>query len=511
MDLEILRSLFTSHESLVETLVLAIALVIVLPLVRAFGPRAQRHSGRSLLFFGLHVFCYTFALLLHAAGFEESVEWLHAGQHLFAAFTLVALGGYLVFDFALPLFRVEVVTLTYELVVGLGYIIAAAMVFAGLGVDLTNVVAASTIAAAILSISLQNTLGNVVGGVALQLDGSFTVGDWLQLENGRQGQVRSIRWRHTVLATRDGDTIIVPNAYLLSSQLVLLGRRPDGGSPHRITVLFQLDTIHAPDRVVRLVIDALRAAPLENVAAEPPPDCVCLDLARDNRDGYIVYAVRYFVEDLWPDEPTSSRVRARVHAALTRQGIRLGVPSLQLQHSPAAEAAALAREDTRAHARAALRAVDIFDELDDAEIGQLAAALVETPYTDGEVITREGEVADQLYLLAAGEVRVQRAGQSGPLAVLRAPDFFGEMGLLTGEPRGADVVAVGPVACWRLDRAPFDRLLRHRPDFAAKISARVAVRRVGRDEARPGEEGPSAEREHARLLARMRQFFRLDP
>ena len=55
---------------------------------------------------------------------------------------------------------------------------------------------------AVIGLSLQATLGNVVGGLALQVDDSIEEGDWIELENKQQGQVKQIRWRHTATASR---------------------------------------------------------------------------------------------------------------------------------------------------------------------------------------------------------------------------------------------------------------------------------------------------------------------
>jgi len=55
----------------------------------------------------------------------------------------------------------------------------------------------------VIGLSLQSTLGNVIGGLAFQIDDSINEGDWIELENKQQGQVKQVRWRHTVIETRD--------------------------------------------------------------------------------------------------------------------------------------------------------------------------------------------------------------------------------------------------------------------------------------------------------------------
>src|SRR4029079_15442011 len=123
------------------------------------------------------------------------------------------------FDLALPAIGVEVAAIVTDLVVGVGYIGAALITLHRAGFDFSGICATSALLTTITAFSLQGTLSNVVGGVALQVDDSIKVGDWVQLESGKQGRVREIRWRYTVIETRDWDTLIVPNANLLSGTI----------------------------------------------------------------------------------------------------------------------------------------------------------------------------------------------------------------------------------------------------------------------------------------------------
>src|SRR4029078_4644475 len=66
---------------------------------------------------------------------------------------------------------------------------------------------------------------------------------------------------------------------------------------------------------------------IENVADDPKPSVGCMDFTKDMRESLATYAVRYWIKDLATDEPTSSRVRARIYAALQRAQIPLAVPA----------------------------------------------------------------------------------------------------------------------------------------------------------------------------------------
>ena len=107
---------------------------------------------------------------------------------LFESFTIVHLVTLVVFDAVLPALSIAAVALTSDLVLAGGYIVSTLVVLRGAGLDLSGVVTTSAVVSGVLALSLQTTLGNVIGGVALQLDGSIHVGDWIQLENGAAGQ-----------------------------------------------------------------------------------------------------------------------------------------------------------------------------------------------------------------------------------------------------------------------------------------------------------------------------------
>src|SRR5690606_12552910 len=116
----------------------------------------------------------------------------------------------------LPLLRIHVTEIVADLTMGGAYLVATLFFMRTAGLDLSGIIATSAVVTAVLGLSLQTTLGNILGGLALQLDNSIRVGDWIQLENGKQGRVAEIHWRHTVVETRDWDTIIVPNANLVA-------------------------------------------------------------------------------------------------------------------------------------------------------------------------------------------------------------------------------------------------------------------------------------------------------
>ena len=382
------------------------------------------------------------------------------------------------------------------------------------GVNASSVVGASAVVSAVLALSLQTTLGNVIGGVALQLDGSIHVGDWIALENGRQGKVKEIHWRHTVLETRDWGTLIVPNSTLLSGQIIVLGKRDGQPKQYRYWIYFNVDFRYPPSRVIDVVNEALQQGSILNVAQDPKAHCIVMDFAKDNRDSFAYYAVRYWLTDLAVDDPTSSLVRQRIYMALKRASIPF---------ARAANTTFLVGEEDNAtrrvrHRGERLRAVEqmeLVKMLTDSEREHLADHLVFAPFVRGEIVTRKGNVAHWLYILLSGTVNIQitDGGETRVLTSIEAPGFFGEMGMMTGEPRAADVVAKTDVECYRLDKDGFAEIMRARPEIAKEMSKTMATRRAELVAAKDGladeQKAQFAKEEEKRILGRIEAFFGL--
>ena len=500
------------------------AVIVTAAVVNALAPSKRIMVRRIVILFAISLVCLAAHYGLDAAGIPKWASRLRVAAELMQAFTMVNLLSTAGFAVLLPKLGVIVPMIASDLAVGVGYIVATLGVLAGHGLDPSSVLATSAIVSAVFAISLQSTLGNILGGVALQLDGSIHEGDWIQLENGRQGRVRQVRWRHTVVETRDWSTIIVPNSHLLASNIMILGKREGRSVPQRMWVWFNVDFRFPPTKVIKVVSDAVNASPIDGVASDPRPNVVCMDFTKERRESFATYAVRYWLTDLAADDPTNSRVRARVYTALRRASIPLAVPAqtafLEVQDEGLLARHLRRRVDERLEA---LKSVSLFRHLTEDELQTLASGMSHVIYTAGEVITKQGAVAHWLYILNSGTAEIRTnvdpdgAGpaptQTKVIASLEAPDFFGEMGLMTGEPRAADVVASTDVDCFRLGKATFEQVVVERPDMANELSETLAARRVNLIAKRDGLDPDARVSRHAserdRILDGIKGFFAL--
>jgi small-conductance mechanosensitive channel/CRP-like cAMP-binding protein len=487
---------------------MALAAVLYL---RRREDRASLRNTLGLCLFGFLGVMLAAALREHGLGIAASV--VHEASVVLTGLALIRLVGQFVFRVLLPLVRLRPPRILEDLVVMVTYLAWGVVRLRLAGLDLSGIVATSAVITAIIAFSVQDTLGNVLGGLALELDSGFEIGDWIKVDDVC-GRVVDIRWRSVSIETRNWETVIVPNSHMVRSKVVVLGRRIGAPAQLRRWVWFAVSLAHTPFRVVEAVERALRAASIPNVAAEPAPDCVLMDFEH----GYARYALRYWLTDIERDDPTDSAVREHVLAALQRAGMRIAVPEERVhvvaedgEHAQRVAARELKRRTE------AVRSIDLFGELTADEAETVAAGLEPAPFADGDVITRQGAVAHWLYILASGRVDVvveRPDGSRHLVAELDAPTVFGEMGLLTGEPRHATVLARTSCECYRLGKSAFEDVLLKRPGLAERMSRVLAQRQSGLDrtlhDAAPGRSG-SGSRMSEEILAQIKRFFGLSP
>ena len=416
------------------------------------------------------------------------------------------------FHVVLPMLRVNQTGILQDVISSVAHVIWVFLSLRASGVDLTSLVATSAVLTVVIGFSLQDTLGNVLGGLAIQLDRSIRVGDWVLLDD-LSGQVVEIRWRYTAIQTRSWETAIVPNSLLLKNRFRVVGRRAGEPAYWRREVIFHVDFRFSPTEVIEAVAGALAAAEIPLVSPSPPPNCLCFRF----RESYAEYSVRYWLTDLGADERTDSNVRERIFTALRRAGIPLSIPAQSVfvtQETPKRRAR---KEQQQVESRVAvLHRMELFHSLTDDELHQVASRSVPVPFVPGDLITRQGASDLCLYVIVQGRAEVTVRAPSGHstwLAELGPGDFFGEMALLTGEPRRATVTALTPLECFRLDKEAFQDILQSRPGLAHEISQVLARRRT---ELEAATENLDAEARairvgHAQtqILDRIRSFFSL--
>jgi hypothetical protein len=353
---------------------------------------------------------------------------------------------------------------------------------------ITGFLATGTVVAAILALALQETLGNLFAGIALHLEDSFEVGDVIRTGDSI-GVVEAVRWRGTRIRTFNNNLMIVPNSLLARERLEVFPRRNLNARILQIGVDYNVP----PANVIGVLTQA--ASNVEGVSRELP----CFARVGAFGDSSVTYEVKYFTHDYSQRDRIDADIRKAVWYALKRNAISIPFPIRAYQRYTAPSAR---HHPEPVEIAERLRAIDVLSPLSPAAHQAIADAARVHVFSRGETIISRGTAGDSMFIVHKGTVSV-RIGDE--VARLGEGDFFGEMALLTGEVRAADVVALDDVVVIEIAKDALEPILRDHPDLADAISDRIMERRDSLDSRRAG---PASE-ERGTVLSRIRSYFGL--
>lgn len=353
----------------------------------------------------------------------------------------------------------------------------------------------SAVGAVVIGFALQDTLGNMFAGLALQVEKPFSVGHWIKT-GPYEGCVTGITWRATQLRTKSGDSVVLPNN-IISKEAIVNYSQP--ASPTRLFVDVGASYDVPPNRVKAVIAEAVADAPL--VLASPAPEVALADFAASS----ITYRVKFWVADYGMDDPARDQVRCCVYYALRRAGIEIPYP-MQVNFKREAEPLAMPAE---ARARY-LGAVDLFALLPDGERADLAALAVERLYGAGQTVVRQGQPGESMFVVCQGRVRVTVGESAAEVATIGPGGYFGEMSLLTGDPRSATVSGIEDSVLLEITAEDFRRIALAHPEVVVEVSEAVERRRTGLERTRTTAAVTTTTEDAPRtFLARVQQFLRL--
>ena len=485
-----------------------IALVATGALLRV-RPHERLTFLNTLWLFFLGIAGQAAAVTLLALDLPRASSTVHTIFRILTAVALIRLFGFVLFRLLLPLAGKRPTRIVEDLAIVLAYVGYGLVQLRGAGVDLGSLVTTSAILTAVIAFAMQDTLGNVLGGLAIQLDNSVQVGDWIRIDAELTGRVRDIRWRTTLIETRNWETVLIPNSTLMKGRVSILGRGEGSAPAWRRWISFMLDPGVPPARVIAMVEDEMRELAIPNVARTPAPSCILQGFEHGN----LRYSLRYFLTDFLEDDATDSMVRVHLFASLQRAGIRMAEPQQTVhavQRDEAHAETVKKRELTRR--LQVLNSVQLFAALSEGEKAEIAERLQYAPFARGDAITKQGNAAHWLYILAFGEAEVlyePPGAAPQPIGSVQAGQFFGEMALVNGEARSATVMAKTDVECYRLDRGSFQELLRARPEIAAEVRRVIGARKPDLEQVRDAfaRVPETVDEKKVRLLTRIRRFF----
>ncbi|WP_447973126.1 cyclic nucleotide-binding domain-containing protein [Nitrospira sp. Kam-Ns4a] len=435
---------------------------------------------------------------LRAMNALRVAAWLCASFFVLKALDLAVIGEYLI-----ERRRAHVPQVVRTLVLGAGLVVAGLVVLEFvLHVNPIALVAVPTVATAVVGVALRDTLVRFFSGISLGK--MIRVGDWISVLN-YEGIVTEISFSHVTIMTRQQHAVILPNDNVVRSGIVNYSRAP----AHICSILVEVADGPPPMVVCGVLTEA--AGAVEGVLRTPKPEATLSAFTATGMEFRLKFAIR----DYGRAPEIEGRARTYVWSALRRLGIPRSSPRMTVQMEEAGRG--IGQRDEADRFASFLIGIDFVSALSAEQVQTLARGARSQEFLPGEKVVRQGEPGEELFVIldGAADVVLEHEGEEKILNTLQAGQFFGEISLLTGEPRSATVVAKTPLRVMVLGKQTLSGIIVEQPELIARISELVASRRVQSAAARQQMSQEHAklalEKEARSLMGRIQRFFQGKP
>ena len=349
------------------------------------------------------------------------------------------------------------------------------------GLDITPFLTTSAVLTMVIGLALQDSLGNLFSGIAMQVSNPFKVGDWVLL-GGSEGRIREVNWRATTIKTFSNDFLILPNSTISKAEIKNFSRPT---KVHARFVEIGLSYSDSPEKVRNMLYEATIS--VDGVLPRPAPQVMLVKF----NDFTIDYVIKFFILDYSKYPGIESDLKVSIWYALKRACMEVPFPVRTIEYAKAENT-----EEEMNTRYDLLVAVDFLQAISDSGLRELVGLLRPEIYPPGYKIVSEGEQGQTFYIIRSGSAEIlvpsseRDSDEEVQVAVLERSQYFGEMSLLTGEKRNATVKTLSEVETLSLDKEAFRAILRKEPKLAERISSIIVSRRQGIEDALQKSKGP---------------------
>lgn len=400
---------------------------------------------------------------------------------------------------------IQIPSMLITLVEVIVWVVILALVITGVyGKPMTALVATSTVLIGIAGFAVRTLIADFFSGIVLGMERPFSIGDWLQIDPGCiVGRVVEFNWRSTRIISTEDVTTIIPNSHLVSFPF------KNFSVPYsyfrdeiRIPLGYEVTT-HQGQRILLSAVNQI-----DEIANLPVRPSVTI-AEYDNRG--VVWILQYWI----PDRSRLNALRFMVHQNILRNlhfaGLHIPVPveDVRLRRD------SLAGRDSSGRIVHLLGQSSLFAELTFDELENLASGAMQRICHANEPILTQGHAGSSLFILNEGLLAVWVSGPNGveqQVAFIHPGEFFGELSLMTGAPRGATVIPVTDCLITEIGKDVMHEILTARPVLAESISLALADRQASnaRSMASAGNSATTESKGIAQqILGQIRTFFNL--
>jgi small-conductance mechanosensitive channel/CRP-like cAMP-binding protein len=358
--------------------------------------------------------------------------------------------------------------LVQDLLAALVYLTATFAIVADVfDLPVKGLLATSGALAIIIGLALQSSLGDVFSGIVLNIERPYRVGDWIILDDTLQGKVIETNWRATHILTGNQDVAIIPNSVIAKSKLV------NCSTPtkfHGASIRIKLEPSLTPAAGCNLLKEVLLGS--THILRTPEPNVTIKDVSAEMID----FELSYTVTDVGAVDAAQNELFDRVYRAVAAAGAQFAPRLAGSVKKPSED------KGESGIPERLLAGISLFSTLTAEEKAALAAQMQRKDYKPGEVIARKGTILDALCIVSYGVLvgSEEEDGRKIEVARLAPGDYFGEVGLLTGDPLNGELTALTRVVIYEISKQALLPLLKARPNMAEELSESLASRQLAR-------------------------------
>jgi len=346
-------------------------------------------------------------------------------------------------------------------------------------------------------------------GKKLSLSKPYSVGDWIEIKelssgNSLMGEVVDIKRKTIQIKTEGSKYISYSKTYINNYHLINYSKLDGVEFENKILISSDIN----PERAKRIINAALyQSIDSKGFLKEPQPRV----LINRYLDHTIEYKIKYWIKpfkEITPEE-ANDILNNNLYVHFSKVGITLNYTKI-IHYNVDIDKNEFEKKSIE-HSKNILQSVDLFSSLTDTEITEINNELIERVYQPHTTVIKEGESGDSMFILVEGLLDVFISAEDKKqlkVAQLIPGSFFGEMSLLTGEQRSANIITVTESLVYEIKKITMEKIFQARPSLVEELGKIVAERKF-KNIAMQDEYDKHASSFMKELISKIKSFFKI--